>query len=109
MRFLVRATVSLEAGNAQLRDPTFGPKLMSTLASLNAEATYFGVENGARCIYLIVTVNGSDDIPRIAEPLWFICQATVDFIPLITLEDMAKAEPDIEKLVRSERESKGIE
>lgn len=104
MRFLVRATVSLEAGNAQLRRPGFGEKLMRTLASLNAEATYFAVENGARVIYLIVTVLGSDEIPRIAEPLWVVCEATVDFIPLITLEDMEKAGPHIEALARSEME-----
>ncbi len=99
MRFIVRATFPLEAANAQMLDPKFGEVLERVIEEIAPEAYYFAIEGGDRQIYFIVKVEGSADLPRIAERLWFACDARVEFIPAISPEDMEKAMPDLEQIV----------
>lgn len=99
MRFIVRATFPVEAGNAQMLDPNFGEVLQRVIDEIAPEAYYFAIENGERQIYFIVSIEGSSDLPRVAERLWFACDATVEFIPAISPEDMEAALPDMERVV----------
>ena len=81
MKFLVRATMPVEAGNALVRNPNFGKIMQDVLADLKPEAVYYAVERGQRTIYFVVNFADASEIPRIVEPLWLTMKADIDFIP----------------------------
>ena len=95
MRFLVKATIPVEAGNALVQDPQFGSRLERLLGDLKPETAYFAIAGGQRTMYFIVNVAEASQTPAIAEPLWLDFQADVELIPVMTKADMAKATPAI--------------
>lgn len=95
MRFLVKASMPVEAGNALVQDPNFGKRLESIVNDLKPESVYFAVTGGQRTIYLIVNAADASQTPAIAEPLWLSFNADVELIPLMTQADMVKAAPSI--------------
>ncbi len=97
MRFLVKASMPVEAGNALVRDPNFAKRLEDILGAIKPEAAYFAAEGGQRTVYLVVQIAESHQLPAIAEPLWLSLKANVDFIPAMDQAEMAKAQPSIEQ------------
>lgn len=100
MRFLVRATIGNESGNALVRGGKVGKVIDDILGEIKPEAVYFTAEGGHRTLYLVVNVDGSHQVPAIAEPLWLGLGASVEFIPAMTKDDFAKAAPSIEKAAK---------
>ena len=100
MRFLARATMPVDAGNALVRNPKFGKTIQSVLADLKPEATYYCVENGQRTIYLVLNVSDPQEIPGIVEPLWLTMKADVELIPAMNQAEFSKAMPSIEAAVK---------
>ena len=100
MRFLVRATIPMDAGNALVHDPNFGKRMEDILSDIKPEATYFCAEGGQRTLYCVVNIDDISRLPAIAEPLWLSLKASVDFIPALTQEDFAKAAPSIEQAAK---------
>jgi hypothetical protein len=98
-RFLMRASIPVDAGNDLIRDPDFGAKMQSVLAELRPENAYFCIENGQRTIYLVVTTEESSELPRLAEPLWLWLACDVEFIPAMGQEDFARAATHIKAAV----------
>jgi hypothetical protein len=101
MRFLVKATIPVEAGNDLLRDPNFGTRLQQILGDIGPEAAYFTAQDGQRTIYLIVNMEGAHELPRVAEPLWLALEADVDRVPVMDQADMVKATPSIEQAAKT--------
>ena len=95
MRFLVKATIPVDAGNELVQDPQFGSRLERLLGDLKPETAYFAIEGGQRTMYLIVNVADASQTPAIAEPLWLDFRADVELIPVMTRADMARATPSI--------------
>jgi len=95
MRFLVKATIPVKAGNELVGDPQFGKRMESILSDIKPEAVYFAIEGGQRTIYLITNVKEASQTPAIAEPLWLSLKANVEFIPLMDQADMDRALPSI--------------
>ena len=93
MRFLVKATMPVEAGNALVQDPNFGKRLESIVTDLKPETVYFAVADGQRAIYLIVNAADASQTPAIAEPLWLSFNADVEITPIMTQADMTNAAP----------------
>lgn len=100
MRFLVKATIPVEAGNAVVKDPNFGKILEDILGDIKPEAVYFAVEAGQRTVYFVVSVGETHQIPAIAEPLWLSWKAHVEFIPAMNQDEFARARPAIERAAR---------
>lgn len=96
MRFLLRFHFPTEAGNEALRDPLFGAKIQQLLSEMNAEAAYFAAVDGHRGGYIVVNFDDASKIPALAEPLFCWLKAEVEFIPVMLVEDLAKAGPAIE-------------
>ena len=67
MKFLVKATLPVEAGNALVRDPNLQSRMDTVMGDIRPEAVYFTIENGQRTLYLFVNVENSEDMPRVAE------------------------------------------
>ena len=100
MRFLLKVEMPSEAGNAAIRDPNFGQKMQSVLKEVGAEAAYFTAVEGQRGGYIIVNLEDASHIPAIAEPFFLWLNAKVEFFPVMTPEDLAKAGPSIAAAVK---------
>jgi hypothetical protein len=100
MRFLVKATIPIEAGNNLIRDPKFGKRIKDILEDIKPEAAYFTVDDGQRTIYLVVDLKDASYLPVIVEPLWLGLQANVEFIPAMSEKEFGKAASHIERLAK---------
>ena len=100
MRFLVKATMPVEAGNALVTDPNFSKRMDSIIGDIKPEAVYFTLDGGQRTIYLVVNMSESSQICSVVEPLWLSLKADVEFIPAMDQADMAKATPSILRAVQ---------
>ena len=95
MRFLVKVKVPTESGNQMIDDPAFGQKMDAILKDVGAEAAYFTTIDGQRGGYIVVNMKDASEMPAIAEPFFLWQNATVEFLPVMTAEDLAKAGPII--------------
>lgn len=100
MRFLMKATLPVKAGNALVRDPEFGQRIQEILGDIRPDAVYFAIANGQRTVYFVVNVAETHELPRVAEPLWLALHADVEFIPAMAQEDFEQAAPYIEGAVK---------
>ena len=67
---------------------------------INPEAVYCLAENGMRTVYIVVNLKESSQIPSAAEPFFLAFNAKIESSPAMSLEDLMKAGPDIEKAVK---------
>ena len=95
MKYILKLKMSLEQGNKAISDPQFGHKMSELLAQIKAEAAYFTTICGHRGAYIVLNINDASEIPGIAEPFFFWLGADVDFLPVMTPEDLAKGGPGI--------------
>lgn len=91
MRFLLKATMPVEAGNALSKDPTMHDKMETVMGDIKPEAVYFCLDKGQRTIYLVVSVDDSSRLPSIVEPLFHTFKGDVEMMPAMNQEDFAKA------------------
>jgi len=94
MRMLLRVTIPHETFNAAVRDGSAGRKLNSILQEIKPEAVYFTELDGHRCCVAIVDLPDASRIPALAEPWFLTFQANVEFHPVMTPDDLARADLD---------------
>jgi hypothetical protein len=98
MRFLLKVSIPVEMGNAAAKN---GFKVIqSILADQKPEAAYFVEESGKRTGFLVVNLQEPSQIPALAEPWFLALNASVEFHPAMTPDDLAKAGPDVEQVVK---------
>ncbi len=100
MRFLMQVTMPVEAGNASIKNGTLPEKIGKILGDIKPEAAYFTEIGGNRCGMIIVDMKETSQMPRLAEPWFLAFNASVEFHPVMTPEDLKKAGPDIGKAVK---------
>ena len=100
MRFLVKAQMDVEAANALARQGKLGSTIQSILEELKPEAAYFVADEGMRTAYLIVDLQDPSQIPALAEPWFLAFNATIEALPAMVAEDLAKAAPAIERAAK---------
>ena len=100
MKFLVKATMPIESGNAIIHSPNWSQQIEQVLGDLRPEAAYFAVANGQRTIYAVVDLADSSELPRIVEPLWLALKADVEVIPIMDQADFGKAAAHIEQAAK---------
>jgi hypothetical protein len=100
MRFLVKVSIPVEAGNAAAKAGKLGATIQSILADLKPEAVYFTDENGQRTGFLFIEMRDASQIPAIAEPWFLAFNAGVEFHPVMVPDDLAKAGGSIEAAVK---------
>ena len=103
MRFLIRAKIPTEAGNLMVRDPNLLSKLETYINKVKAEETYFFEADGNRVAAFIVDIQGADQIPVLAEPLFSGMGAHVELHPVMSLDDLKKGIPQAVAEVNSYR------
>jgi hypothetical protein len=89
----MKVKMCLEKGNKAISDPQFGHKMSELLKQIKAEAAYFSTICGHRGAYIVLNINDASEIPGIAEPFFLWLGAEVDFLPVMTPEDLAKGGP----------------
>jgi hypothetical protein len=100
MRFLVKVSMPVEAGNAAVKAGKLGATIQSILADLKPEAVYFTDDNGQRTALLFLEMQNASQIPAIAEPWFLAFNASIEFHPVMVPDDLAKASSAIEAVVK---------
>ena len=101
MRFLMKIKIPTVSGDRAISDHHFGPKMHSLLTEIGAEAAYFTTVEGHRGGYIVVNMKDASQMPAIAEPFFLWFNATVEFMPVMLAEDLAKAGPSIAAAVKN--------
>ena len=100
MRFLIKVSIPVEAGNAAAKAGKLGTTIQSILADLKPEAVYFTDDNGQRTGFLFIEMQDASQIPAIAEPWFLAFNAGVEIHPVMVPDDLAKAGSSIEAAVK---------
>ena len=100
MRFLIKVSIPVEAGNAAAKAGKLGATIQSILADLKPEAVYFTDDNGQRTGFLFIEMQDASQIPAIAEPWFLAFNASVEIHPVMVPDDLAKAGGSIEAAVK---------
>jgi hypothetical protein len=101
MRMLMQARFPLEPFNTLVKNGTAGRKLQQIMEDIKPEAAYFFESNGQRTGVFIVDVAEPSRIPFFAEPFFLSFNASVEFHPVMSPEDLGKA--GLEELARKWR------
>ena len=88
MRMLLKWELGLEAANQAIRTGTMAEINEVLAASTQPEAAYFGTENGKRTGYIFFDLTDTAQIPVIAEPLFQQLNSTVEFIPVMNVDEL---------------------
>jgi len=91
MRFVMHVSLPVEKFNQAVRDGSAGKKVAKILDELKPEAAYFCAQDGKRGGFLIVNLANTSEIPQFAEPWFLNFDATVEFLPTMTPDDLARA------------------
>jgi hypothetical protein len=100
MRVMLKAAMPIEAGNQSIRSGKLPEAVQSILDEQKPEAAYFIAEGGQRTAVLFLDIQDASQLPGLAEPWFLAFNASVEVTPAMTIADLAKAGPSIEKAVR---------
>jgi len=103
MRFMVKCTIPTEIANPLITSGTLFKQLMRYVDEVKPEALYFTPCDGRRTIYFVLDMPRIDKMALVTEPPWLDWEADVDMTPVMTLADLEKMGPDMEKIVRDRR------
>ena len=99
MRFLVKISMPVEAGNAAAKE---GFKAIpQILEEQKPEAIYFIAEGGKRTGIMVINMDDASQLPSIAEPWFLALNASIEVTPAMVPEDLQKAGPAIESAVQT--------
>lgn len=100
MRFLVKISFPVEAGNAAIKKD--GLKVIQRiLEQQKPEAAYFIAADGKRTGILIVNLTDASELPGFAEPWFLALNASIEATPAMVPDDLPKAAPAIEQVVKA--------
>src|SRR5215467_9884278 len=100
MRFFMKVNIPVEAGNKAAKAGKLGPTIQSILEDLKPEAVYFIADNGQRTALIFLDMQDASQIPAIAEPWFLAFNASIECVPVMVPDDLAKASSSIEKAVK---------
>ena len=100
MRFLLKATIPVDAGNAAAKADKLGGMIQAILADLKPEAVYFTDDHGQRTAFIVLHMQDASHIPAMAEPWFLAFNASVEIHPVMIPADLLQAGPAIEQAVK---------
>jgi hypothetical protein len=100
MRFLLKISIPVEAGNAAAKKDRF-KAIQQILEEQKPEAAYFFQEDGMRTALLIVNMEDASQIAEIVEPWFLALNASIDCKPVMVGGDLQKAFPALERAVKT--------
>jgi hypothetical protein len=100
MRFMITCRIPVEKGNELVKNGTLGPTVQSIMEDLKPEAAYFVDVDGARGAQIVVDMKEASQIPPLVEPLMLALGAEIEVHPVMVLEDLGKATPELERVAQ---------
>jgi hypothetical protein len=91
MRLMLKFTIPVEKGNLAEKDGTLGKAIQSLVETVNAEASYFALEDGKRMGIVIFEETDQARLPVINEPLFAALDAAIEIQPVLTAADLQRA------------------
>jgi hypothetical protein len=88
MRMLLKVQMDVEAGNRAIRDGSWGQAMESLMQRVQPEAAYFTAMDGKRTGLIFFDLKDPSQIPVVAEPLFMAVNASIDFSPAMTPDDV---------------------
>jgi hypothetical protein len=90
MRVLLKASFDTERSSDILRTGKLPQMMQELMERTHPEASYFTVDQGRRTMYLFFDMTDSSDMPSIADPLFGEMGASIDYTPVMNLDDLQK-------------------
>jgi hypothetical protein len=97
---MLKASMTVEVGNQGIRSGKLPETIQAILDEQKPEAAFFIAEGGQRTALLFLDIQDASQLPAIAEPWFLAFNASVEVTPAMTIADLAKAGPSIERAVR---------
>ena len=94
MRMMVDVDMPIEPFNTMVKNGTAGAAIQKILEEVKPEAIYFRERQGLRGATMIVNMTDNSQMPAIAEPFFLVFNAMINFEPVMTPEDLMKADLD---------------
>lgn len=91
MRMLMQVKFPIEPFNTYVKEGSAGAKMQKILGDIKPEAAYFTAIQGHRGGILVVNLEDSSKIPGLAEPFFLVFNATIEFHPAMTPEDLGRS------------------
>lgn len=100
MRVLLRASISVEAGNQSIKQGQIAKTIQAILDDQKPEAAYFVAVDGKRTAFLVLDIQDASEIPAIAEPWFLAFNARLTITPAMSPEDLAAAGSGIKQAAK---------
>ena len=101
MRMLFKMKLDTEKSNRLAAEGKLGQTIGNILEQTKPECVYFGEENGCRTAFMVVDLNGNHEMPKMTEPWFLAFNAHVEIKPVMTTDDLRKADSDITKAAKT--------
>ena len=90
MRMMLTFRIPVEKGNEAEADGSMSKAIEKLIADTNAEAAYFTMIDGLRGGIIIFEETDQANLTRHNEPMFAALNATIDIVPVLTLEDLKR-------------------
>jgi len=90
MRTLMRAVFPVEASNQAIKEGTLGAICEKVFAAIHPEAVYFMAQQGKRSCMVFFDLKSPSDIPSIAEPFFAGLNAEIEFLPVMSPDELVE-------------------
>lgn len=100
MRMLMKIRLPVETANDYAARGKMGETISAIVRQTKPVSAFFGEEDGMRTGFLVVELEGMHKIPSVCEPWFLAFNAKISLVPVMTVDDLAKASPDIGKAAR---------
>jgi hypothetical protein len=100
MRMLLKVNIPTPKGTEAMKAGAIPAKLQEIFDEMKPEAAYFAEDGGERTAYIFVEMAEPSDLPRLCEPFFLAFNARCTVRPAMTLGDLAKAGPAIERAIK---------
>ncbi len=90
MRLMLKFTIPVEKGNQAEKDGTLGKAIQQLIEAVDAEASYFSLEDGKRMGIVIFEETDQARLTMYNEPMFAALNASIDISPVLTAEDLQR-------------------
>ena len=90
MRMMLTFRIPVEKGNEAEADGSMSKAIEKLVADTNAEAAYFTMIDGLRGGIVIFEETDQANLPKYNEHMFAALNASVDIVPVLTLEDLKR-------------------
>jgi len=87
---MMRVTIPAEAGSTSLKSGRLPNLMGEAMTRMTPEAAYFMTDNGHRTACFIIDLKDQSQMPAFAEPFFGELNAQVEFMPVMTADDLKK-------------------